>query len=159
MDVKEYAVSKLKPYENNPRINDDAVDAVEESIRRYGWKQPIVIDKDGVIVVGHTRYKAAIRLGCETVPCVVADDLTPEEIKEYRLVDNKTNEYAEWDFEKLDAELAELDFDYDFGFSESGFDWEDVGTLTPETYEEPEKEHLQCPVCGAVDFKIHFKSV
>ena len=157
MDVREYAISKLKPYENNPRINDDAVDAVEESIRRYGWKQPIVIDKDGVIVVGHTRYKAAVRLGCKTVPCVVADDLTPEEIKEYRLVDNKTNEIAEWDFEKLDAELAELDFDYDFGFSESGFDWEDVGTISDSSYEAPDKDMLQCPVCGAIDSKERFK--
>lgn len=119
MEVKEYAISKLTPYENNPRINDNAVEAVEESIRRYGWKQPIVIDRDGVIVVGHTRYKAAIRLGCETVPCVVADNLTPEEVKAYRLVDNKTNELSEWDYELLCEELDDLT---NIDLSEFGFE-------------------------------------
>ena len=118
MKIKQMRISELKPYPKNPRINDGAVDAVAASIREFGWKQPLVVDKDGVIVAGHTRYKAAQKLGIEEVPVVVADDLTPEQVKAYRLADNKTAELAEWDFEKLDEELAELDLD----MSEFGFD-------------------------------------
>ena len=118
MKIKQMRISELKPYPKNPRINDGAVDAVAASIREFGWKQPLVVDKDGVIVAGHTRYKAAQKLGIEEVPVVVADDLTPEQVKAYRLADNKTAELAEWDFAKLDEELAELDFD----MSEFGFD-------------------------------------
>ena len=105
MDVKEISLADLKPYENNPRRNDSAVDAVAKSIKEFGWRQPVVIDSDNVIVCGHTRFKAAQKLGLEKVPCIVADDLTPEQIKAFRLVDNKTAELAGWDFEKLDAEL------------------------------------------------------
>ena len=117
MKIKQMRISELKPYPKNPRINDGAVDAVAASIREFGWKQPLVVDKDGVIVAGHTRYKAAQKLGIEEVPVVVADDLTPEQVKAYRLADNKTAELAEWDFGKLEEELAELEFDMgDFGF-------------------------------------------
>lgn len=117
MNIVEKKLGELQPYENNPRKNDTAVPYVAESIKRYGFKVPIVIDKDGVIVAGHTRYLASIELGLETVPCIVADDLTDEEIKEFRLVDNKTSEFAGWDFDMLSAELEDLDFDgADFGF-------------------------------------------
>ncbi len=107
-------LNELRAYENNPRNNDNAVAAVAASLEKFGWKQPIVIDAEGVIVCGHTRYKAAQRLGMQAAPCVIADDLTEDEIRAYRLADNKTAELAGWDFDKLDAELEELaavDFD------------------------------------------------
>lgn len=118
MKIKNLPITELKPYENNPRINDAAVPAVAESIRQFGFKQPIVIDKNNVIVCGHTRYKAAIKLGLKTVPCVIADDLTDDQIKAYRLADNKVGELASWDMELLDIELEGIsDIDMgDFGF-------------------------------------------
>lgn len=101
-------LDELRAYENNPRNNDNAVAAVAASLDKFGWKQPIVIDAAGVIVCGHTRAKAAAKLGQTTVPCVIADDLTEDEIRAYRLADNKTAELAGWDFDKLDAELEQL---------------------------------------------------
>ncbi|MEN6534198.1 MAG: DNA methyltransferase, partial [Bryobacteraceae bacterium] len=98
----------LKPYPHNPRKNDAAVAAVAESIKRFGFRQPIVVDADGVIVVGHTRWKAAKALKIETVPVHVADDLTPAQARAYRIADNKTNELAEWDMDLLPIELAEI---------------------------------------------------
>ena len=111
-------ISDLKPYKNNPRKNDKAVDAVAASIKAFGFKQPVVIDDNGEIIAGHTRLKAAKKLGIKTVPCIVADDLTPEQIKAYRLADNKTAELAEWDMELLPLELDDLqEFDMTlFGF-------------------------------------------
>lgn len=120
MDIVNIKTSDLQEYANNPRDNDGAVEAVAESIRRFGFKVPIIVDRDGVIVAGHTRKKAAELLGLASVPCVVAGDLTPEQIKAFRLADNKTGELAEWDFAALEKELAELTaFDVDmkdFGF-------------------------------------------
>lgn len=117
MNIVEKKLGDLKPYEKNPRKNENAVPYVVKSIKRYGFKNPIIIDKDGVIIAGHTRYLASIELGLDTVPCIVADDLTEEEVKEFRLVDNKTAEFAGWDFTLLDEELQELDFDAEaFGF-------------------------------------------
>ena len=134
MNIVEKKLGELQPYENNPRKNDTAVPYVAESIKRYGFKVPIVIGKDGVIVAGHTRYLASIELGLETVPCIVADDLTDEEIKEFRLVDNKTSELAGWDFDMLSAELEDLDFDgYDFGF--------DIDTIENDNNEIKEVEY------------------
>lgn len=98
-------IESLKPYENNPRKNDDAVRYVMNSIKEFGFKVPIIITKDKEIVAGHTRLKAAKRLKLETVPCIVADDLTPEQIKAFRLADNKVAEFAEWDFDVLSEEL------------------------------------------------------
>ena len=162
MDVKEISLADLKPYEKNPRRNDSAVDAVAKSIKEFGWKQPVVIDSDNVIVCGHTRFKAAQKLGLEKVPCIVADDLTPEQIKAFRLVDNKTAELAGWDFEKLDAELAGLDgltFDMkDFGFADSPhIDFEQINELTEESYKEPKQKQLTCPKCGHVASSSSFK--
>jgi len=98
-------LSELKPYENNPRINDASVDAVANSIEEFGFKVPMVIDKDGVIITGHTRYKAAQKLGLEEVPTILADDLNDEQIKAYRIADNKVGENSEWEFTKLKKEL------------------------------------------------------
>ena len=120
VNLKEMRVDDLIPYENNPRKNDAAVDAVAASIREFGFKVPIIADADNVIVAGHTRLKAAKKLGLETVPVIMADDLTEDQIKAFRLADNKTGELAEWDFEKLETELAAISSDIDmaaFGFS------------------------------------------
>ena len=115
-------ISELKPYENNPRINDKAVDAVAASIKEFGFKVPIIIDKNNVIVAGHTRLKAAQKLGLEEVPVIVADDLTEEQIKAFRLADNKVSEIAEWDFEKLEMELKNIEMD----MSEFNFDMKEL---------------------------------
>ncbi|HQJ68958.1 MAG TPA: ParB N-terminal domain-containing protein, partial [Anaerohalosphaeraceae bacterium] len=98
----------IKPYEGNPRNNDAAVDAVAKSIQEFGFLQPIVIDSDGVIVCGHTRYKAALKLGLDKVPVYVAKELTPEQTKAYRIADNKTADLSDWNYELLTLELAEL---------------------------------------------------
>ena len=105
MQIEELELSDITPYEKNPRKNDEAVKYVAESIKQFGFKVPIVIDKNNVIVCGHTRYKAAKKLKLKKVPCVMADDLTDEQIKAYRLADNKTGEFAEWDLDILNLEL------------------------------------------------------
>lgn len=118
MNIVEKSVKDIFPYAKNPRKNEEAVKYVAESIKQFGFKVPVVIDKGGVIVSGHTRVKAAKKLGIKTVPCVVADDLTDEQIKAFRLADNKVAEFAEWDFDLLGDELDEIlniDMD-DFGF-------------------------------------------
>lgn len=121
MKIVEKKLADIRPYDNNPRLNDAAVQAVAESLKKFGWQQPIVIDRKGVIVCGHTRYKAALELGMKTAPCKYADELTDEEITAYRLVDNKTAELAEWDVDKMTEELAKCsEFDMSaFGFYES----------------------------------------
>jgi site-specific DNA-methyltransferase (adenine-specific) len=118
MNIIEMRIGDIIPYEKNPRKNDEAVKYVAESIKNFGFKVPIVIDKNNVIVAGHTRYKASKKLGLKEVPCIVADDLTEEQIKAYRLADNKVAELAEWDFDLLGEELSDiLDIDMcDFGF-------------------------------------------
>lgn len=118
MKVQNISIQDVKPYANNPRDNDGGVDAVANSIKEFGWQQPIVVDKDNVIIVGHTRYKAAKKLGMDKVPVVVADSLSPEQVKAYRLADNKTGELTDWDMGLLDDELADIaDIDMsDFGF-------------------------------------------
>ena len=123
MKIKELKTTDLIPYANNPRHNDAAVEAVANSIKEFGFKVPIVIDANNVVVAGHTRLKAAEKLGLDKVPCIVADDLTPEQIKAFRVADNKTAELAEWDFEKLESELAELS-DLDVDMQQFGFDAE-----------------------------------
>lgn len=144
MQVKEISVAELKEYERNPRHNDAAVDAVAESIKNFGFKVPIVIDRDNVIVAGHTRLKAARKLGLETVPCIIADDLTPEQVKAFRLADNKTAELAEWDFDMLEQELAELAESFemsDFGFEGAAAGEDEKGVTeddVPEVDEEGE---------------------
>lgn len=109
MKTIDMKLTEIKPYDKNPRDNDGAVDAVAASIQEFGFKQPIVVDKDGVIIVGHTRYKAAQKLKLDTVPVLVAKDLTEEQVKAYRLADNKTAELAGWNFGLLNEELFSID--------------------------------------------------
>lgn len=127
MEIKMVKVEDLKPYVNNPRLNDDAVEYVANSIKQFGFKVPMVIDKDNVIVAGHTRFKASLELGLKEVPCIIADDLNEEQIKAFRLADNKVSEKAEWNIELLDEELNDLDIDMsEFGFENINVD--DYGT-------------------------------
>lgn len=151
----------LIPYVNNPRLNDNAVDAVAASIKEFGFKVPIVVDGENVIINGHTRLKAARKLGLKQVPVIVADDLTPGQVKAFRLADNKTSELAEWDMGKLDIELGEIgDLDMSsFGFDDvtgGDLDFADIPDLDEESYEEPEHVMLRCPSCGHIDRKEHF---
>lgn len=119
MNIIEMNINDLTPYENNPRDNSKAISYVANSIREFGFKVPIVVDKENVIVAGHTRLKAAQMLGMETVPVIVADDLTEEQINAFRLADNKSSEFAEWDMSKLEQELEMLEMDMsEFGFLE-----------------------------------------
>jgi hypothetical protein len=122
MKIKLFNISEIKPYKNNPRINDASVKGVAESIKQFGFKQPIVIDADNIIIAGHTRLKAAKELGLKKVPCVIASDLSPEQIKAYRILDNKLAEKSEWDIELLNLELKEL---ADFDFTEFDIDFND----------------------------------
>lgn len=146
------ATAELIPYENNPRDNENAVKYVAESIKQFGFKVPIVIDENNVIVAGHTRLKAAQELGVEEVPCIVADDLTEEQIKAFRLADNKTSEFAKWDMEALAAELDGLEMDMEaFGFIElSDLDvesfFEDAEPKEPND-DAAEPKEVQCPHC------------
>lgn len=137
MIIIEKKLDEVKPYDKNPRYNDEAVGPVANSIKEFGFKVPIVIDKDGVIVAGHTRYKAAKKLKLETVPCVVAEDLTDEQIKAFRLADNKVGEIATWDEGLLTEELESiLDIDMsDFGFTLAPLDEE--GEAEEDDFDEP----------------------
>lgn len=119
MNIINIKLSDLKPYERNPRNNKEAVDYVANSIREFGFKNPIIVDKNNVIVAGHTRYLACKKLGIKEVPCVIADDLTDEQIKAFRLADNKVAEIATWDLDLLDEELNDL---LNFDMSDFGFD-------------------------------------
>ena len=129
MEVLEMRVEDLTPYENNPRRNEDAIEKVAASIQEFGFKVPIVIDAENVIIAGHTRLKAAQLLGLKTVPVIRADDLTPDQVKAFRLADNKVGEFSMWDMDALEAELARIELDMSaFGFLEEddGIDPDDV---------------------------------
>lgn len=135
MQVIEKDVEALIPYQNNPRNNEKAVGPVAESIKKFGFLQPIVIDKDNVVVCGHTRLKAAKKLKLKTVPCVCAEDLTEEEINAYRLADNKTNELAEWNMELLGIELSDI----------ATIDMTAFGFELPKEIEEVEEDEFEEP--------------
>lgn len=141
MNLIDKKLEEIKPYENNPRNNEDAVQYVANSIREFGFKVPIVIDKDGTIVAGHTRYKAAQELGLETVPCIIADDLTEQQIKAFRIADNKTADKATWDDEMLGDELKDILADFDM--RDSGFGDFELTMLTEDMEPEPYDEDLE----------------
>ena len=105
MEIINLKINEINPYENNPRNNENAIEDVVNSISNYGFRIPIVIDKDNIIVCGHTRYEACKRLGIKEIPCIKADDLNEEQITAFRLIDNKTHEYSYWDMDKLFEEL------------------------------------------------------
>lgn len=133
---------EIRPYENNPRINDDAVDDVVESIRQCSYIAPIVIDENGVILAGHTRYKALQQLGYSECDVIVVSDLTEEQKKKYRLYDNKTAEFASWDQKKLSEELSDVDF--------CGYDFGQPTTVLPDEETDGGHRTKTCPCCGEV---------
>lgn len=145
MNILDININEIKEYENNPRHNENAIEPVANSIKEFGFKVPIILDKNNVIVAGHTRLKAAKRLGLDTVPCLIADDLTEEQINAFRLADNKVGEIAEWDFDKLEEELLNINsidmsmFEFDLSeFEEKGKSEteEDINTESNYNYEE-----------------------
>ncbi|KRL10743.1 ParB-like protein [Schleiferilactobacillus perolens DSM 12744] len=146
MQIENWPIEKVTPYDKNPRNNNQAVEATANSLKEFGWKQPIVVDKDGVIIVGHTRLKAAKKLKMKTVPVLVAKDLDPEHVKAYRLADNRVGELADWDLGLLDDELASInDLDMsDFGFTDAELDAalgdDDGGAQDDDFDEEPPEE-------------------
>lgn len=145
------ALSDITPYENNPRNNEEAVEKVANSIKEFGFNQPIVVDRDNVIIVGHTRYLAAQELGLTEAPVIVAGNLSDEQARAYRLADNKTGELAGWDFEKLALELEQIeDINMsDFGFIEgSDLDITDDDFLSDNQIKEKEPKKVTCPHCG-----------
>ncbi|CZR99607.1 Nucleoid occlusion protein [Clostridioides difficile] len=144
----------IKPYANNPRNNEQAIGKVVNSIKEFGFNNPITVDKDYVIVTGHTRYEASKILDLKQVPCLILKDLTEEEIKGYRLADNKTGEFSDWEFDKLTKELAEIqNIDMsNFGFNVLTID--DLGVIDSDFLQDTEivkekKENITiCPNCG-----------
>ena len=128
MQIQMMKLSEIHPYEKNPRFNDGAVEAVANSIKEFGFQQPIVVDKDFVVVVGHTRLKAAEQLGLTEVPVVIAENLTPEQVLAYRIADNKTGEIGEWNYDLLTIELRDLQ-EKDFDLSLLGFDSDELDRL------------------------------
>ena len=128
MKIELWPLSRVKPYPNNPRVNDSAVDAVAASLLEFGFRQPIVVDAEGVIICGHTRWKAAQKLGFEKVPVHVVKDLSPEHIRAYRIADNQTASLAEWNYDLLPIELGELQAaNYDLGMI--GFSQDELAKL------------------------------
>lgn len=154
MNIVYLPVDDLIPYEHNAKQHPEKqVEHIANSIREFGFRQPIVVDADNVVVIGHGRLLAAEKLGLETVPVVRADDLSEAQIRALRLADNKTNE-SEWEFAELEAELAELEMDFDmseFGFDDPSSDTSDDSYETPESFkeygEDMETKHV-CPRCG-----------
>lgn len=151
MKVENKSIELLKPYKRNNKKHDQTqIDNVAESIRQYGFVQPIVIDKNNVVVIGHCRLLSAKQLGMKQVPCVCVDDLTDEQVRKLRIIDNKTNE-SEYDFANLELELPDLDFsdfDIDFGLSQAfGGDIDDMFIEAGE--QKPKQPKLiKCPHCG-----------
>ena len=155
MKIKHWKIEDIIPYENNPRINDQAVDKTAMSIGEFGWQQPIVVDCDGVIIVGHTRLKAAKQLKLKTCPVIVADKLSEAQVKAYRLADNKVGEIATWDYELLDIEIEDL-VDIDFNVEFTGFELDDFiekkEPISLKTNKQKQNEcndnYIICPKCG-----------
>lgn len=146
MKIEYINIGDLKPYENNPRNNDDAVDAVAASIKNFGFKVPLCVDKNNVIVTGHTRYKAAKKLGLKKVPCIRADDLTDDQVRAFRVADNKVSELATWDFDKLNIELDNIDLDMsEFGvdMSDYSFSMDDIDETEGYDEENDERDYFE----------------
>lgn len=141
MEIIYKNIDELIPYKNNPRLNDEAVEYVKNSIKEFGFKVPIVIDKNNVIIAGHTRIKASKELGIKDIPCIIADDLTEEQVKAFRLADNKVSEKSMWDYTKLDEELnniLDIDmslFDFDINTDDVEIERIDLSNKEFEKYE------------------------
>lgn len=165
MELKIEYLSKeeLKPYANNAKIHTgEQVEQIKKSIEEFGFNDPIAVWHDNEVIEGHGRLLAVMEMDdIDKVPVIRLDELTDEQRRAYMLAHNKLTMNTDFDMYLLDVELESIpSIDMsNFGFSVSELDWEDTFDLTEETYKEPESEMLQCPVCGAKDFKIHFKKV
>lgn len=146
LEIKYININDIKPYKKNPRINENAIPFVMESIKKFGFKNPVILDKNNVIVCGHTRIKSAEKLGIKEIPCIYADDLTEEQVKAFRLADNKVSEKAEWDLDLLNDELfelKELDFDMDvLGFENVDLNDEEQKEIVEDDVPELPKEAI-----------------
>lgn len=149
LEIKYIPIDDIKPYKNNPRLNEDAIPYVMNSIKEFGFKNPIILDKNNVIVAGHTRLESAKRLDMKEVPVIYADDLTEEQIKAFRLADNKVSEKSMWDYTKLDEELENI-LDIDM----SMFDFENLEETNLDDFfedndnkKEKESKLIECPYC------------
>ena len=165
MNIIKMKVEELIPYINNPRNNENAVDKVASSISEFGFKNPIFVDKNNIVVNGHTRLLASKKLGLKEVPVIVIDDLTDTQIKAFRIADNKVAEYSKWDYDLLNIELEQLE-ELDFSMSDFGISTfepiefeidEDIEDILEEEYEEPPKKTCTCPNCGHTDSAERFK--
>ena len=155
MELKKIKLSEIKPYEKNARKNDNAVEYVVKSIEQCEYIAPIILDENNVILAGHTRYKALKKLGYNEAECVIKEGLSEEQKKKYRLLDNKTAEFAEWDFDLLKDELAELDFgdlEIDWGIPNTEFEENNEHLREQENFDleeyESNKKQVECPSCG-----------
>jgi ParB-like chromosome segregation protein Spo0J len=157
MHIEQRALDTIFPYARNPRKNQQAIPKVKASLKEFGWRQPIVVDSDGIIIVGHTRYLAALELGLTEAPVHVAENLTPSQVKAYRLADNRTNQEAMWDDELLKLEiedLKELDFDLKLtGFDDhellgNQYSFVEPESSTKEIDPDDYKLDYRCPRCG-----------
>ena len=149
MNIQEIEISKITPYKDNPRINEDAIEVVSKSLKEFGFQQPLVLDKDMSVVVGHTRLLAAKKIGLSSVPCLVADKLSDEQIKAYRIMDNKSAEFASWNYGLLTKEVTELmaaDYDLDLtGFDK--FELKDLGIdIDLGFVDDPQSEEDEAPI-------------
>jgi ParB-like chromosome segregation protein Spo0J len=149
IEIKYIPIDDIKPYINNPRLNEEAIPYVMNSIKEFGFKNPIILDKNNVIVAGHTRLESAKRLDMKEVPVIYADDLTKEQIKAFRLADNKVSEKSIWDYTKLDEELENI-LDIDM----SMFDFENIEETNLDDFfedndnkKEKESKLIECPHC------------
>lgn len=158
MEIIYKNINELIPYENNPRLNDEAVEYVKNSIKEFGFKVPVVIDKDNVIIAGHTRIKASKELGIKDIPCIIANDLTEEQVKAFRLADNKVAEKSMWDYTKLDEELdsiSDIDmslFDFNINTDDLELDYDNENEV-----EDINKKLCRCPKCGHINEEKAFK--
>ena len=157
MQIEYRKIDELTPYENNPRINDHAVEAVASSIQEFGFKVPVIIDKDDVVIAGHTRIKAARQLGMDEVPTIKADDLTPEQARTFRLADNKTAELAYWDHEMLNVEIEDLinlgvdnldSYGFDLDAIDEDIEGLDLDDDSTDQSDDGDKQVCFCPKCG-----------
>lgn len=158
LEIKYIPINEIKPYKNNPRLNEEAIPYVMNSIKEFGFKNPIILDKNNVIVAGHTRLESAKRLDMKEVPVIYADDLTEEQIKAFRLADNKVAEKSLWDYAKLDEELdsiLDIDmsmFDFNINTDDLELDYDNENEV-----ENINKKLCRCPKCGHINEEKAFK--
>lgn len=158
LEIKYIPINEIKPYKNNPRLNEEAIPYVMNSIKEFGFKNPIILDKNNVIVAGHTRLESAKRLDMKEVPVIYADDLTEEQIKAFRLADNKVAEKSLWDYAKLDEELdsiLDIDmsmFDFNINTDDLELDYDNENEV-----ENINKKLCKCPKCGHINEEKAFK--